>query len=38
MVRRASDSENLRSLANGQMPGLLWRRKFFEGAGLKWAD
>ena len=37
-VRRASDSENLRNLANGQMPGLLWRRKFFEGAGLKWAD
>ena len=36
-VRRASDSENLRSLVTGQMPGLLWQRNFFEGAGLKWA-
>jgi predicted ATPase len=34
-VRRASDNENLRSLSKGQMPGLLWRRQFFEGAGLK---
>ena len=37
-VKRASDSETLRSLAVGQMPGLLWRRNFFEGAGLKWAE
>ncbi len=37
-VKRASDSETLRSLAVGQMPGLMWRRNFFEGAGLKWAE
>ena len=36
-IIRASESANLRSLAKEQMPGLLWKRNFFEGAGLKWA-
>ena len=34
---RASDHENLCELVKGQLPGVLWRRNLFEGAGLKWA-
>ena len=33
---RASRSENLRSLVQGEMPGSLWRRNLFDGAGLSW--
>ena len=33
---RASQSENLRSLVQGEMPGSLWRRNLFDGAGLSW--
>ena len=36
-ANRASDHENLRELVKGQLPGVLWRRNLFEGAGLKWA-
>ena len=36
-AKRASDHENLRALVKGQLPGVLWRRNLFEGAGLKWA-
>ena len=34
---RANQSENLRSLVQGELPGSLWKRNFFEGAGLRWA-
>jgi predicted ATPase len=35
-IRRASDSENLRSLVEaGDNPGTLWRQGLFEGAGLR---
>ncbi len=35
-VRRASDSELLRNLvAEGDLPGALWRQGLFEGAGLR---
>jgi predicted ATPase len=35
-IRRASDSENLRSLVEaGDTPGTLWRQGLFEGAGLR---
>lgn len=35
-VRRASDSELLRDLmAEGDLPGVLWKQGLFEGAGLK---
>jgi predicted ATPase len=35
-IRRASDSENLRSLVEaGDSPGTLWRQGLFEGAGLR---
>ena len=33
---RADKSENLRSLVQGEMPGSLWRRNLFQGAGLSW--
>ncbi len=33
---RANESENLRSLVQGEMPGALWRRNLFDGAGLSW--
>ncbi len=33
---RANQSENLRSLVQGEMPGSLWRRNLFNGAGLSW--
>lgn len=33
---RANQSENLRSLVQGEMPGSLWRRNLFDGAGLSW--
>ena len=33
---RANHSENLRSLVQGEMPGSLWRRNLFDGAGLSW--
>ena len=33
---RASTSENLRNLANSELPGAMWKRNFFEGAGLSW--
>ena len=36
-VVRANQSENLRNLAMSEMPGSLWRRNMFEGAGLRWA-
>ena len=36
-VKRASHSELLRNLARDEMPGVLWRRNFFDGAGLQWA-
>ena len=35
-VRRASDSELLRSLATGAQPGYLWSHNMFQGAGLSW--
>ncbi len=35
-IRRASDDENLRALvAEGDMPGALWRQRLFEGADPK---
>ena len=34
MVKRASDSELLRSLVAGSLPGRLWRQNLFEGVGL----
>jgi predicted ATPase len=35
-VRKASDSELLRNLiAEGDLPGALWKQRLFEGAGLK---
>lgn len=37
IAKRASDSENLRSLAAGSLPGRLWKQNLFEGAGLSWA-
>ena len=36
-VVRANQSENLRNLAMSEMPGSLWKRNMFEGAGLRWA-
>lgn len=36
MAVRANKSENLRSLVQGEMPGSLWRRNLFDGAGLSW--
>lgn len=33
---RANQSENLRSLVQGEMPGSLWRRNLFDGAGISW--
>ncbi len=36
-VIRANQSENLRNLAMSEMPGSLWKRNMFEGAGLRWA-
>ncbi len=33
---RANQSENLRSLVQGEMPGSLWRRNLFDEAGLSW--
>lgn len=33
---RANESENLRSLVQGEMPGSLWRRNLFDGVGLSW--
>ena len=36
-VKRASHSEILRDLVKGEMPGVLWRRNLFDGAGLQWA-
>ena len=36
-VIRANQSENLRNLAMSEMPGSLWKRNMFEGAGLPWA-
>ena len=36
-VKRASHSQVLRDLAKGEMPGVLWRRNLFDGAGLQWA-
>ena len=35
-ARRANHSEVLRNLAAGEMPGVLWNRNMFEGAGLSW--
>lgn len=35
-IQRASHSEILRGLAQTQMPGVLWKRNLFEGAGLSW--
>ena len=35
-IKRASDSNSLRDLVKGELPGVLWKRNFFEGAGLKW--
>ena len=35
-IQRASHSEILRNLAKSQMPGVLWKRNLFEGAGLSW--
>lgn len=35
-VVRANHSEILRNLAKGDMPGVLWNRNMFEGAGLSW--
>ncbi len=35
-AERANQSENLRSLVQGEMPGSLWRRNLFDGAGLSW--
>ena len=35
-IKRASDSNTLRDLVKGELPGVLWKRNFFEGAGLKW--
>ena len=37
-VKRASHSEVLSALVKGEMPGVLWRRNLFDGAGLQWAD
>ena len=37
-VKRASDSEVLRNLSAGAMPGYLWSHNLFEGAGLSWAE
>ena len=36
-VKRASDSELLRSLASGSLPGYMWSHNMFEGAGVSWA-
>ena len=36
-VKRASHSDILRDLVKGEMPGVLWRRNLFDGAGLRWA-
>ena len=36
-VKRASHSDVLRDLVKGAMPGVLWRRNLFDGAGLQWA-
>ena len=36
-VRRASDSEILQGLSRSALPGALWKRNLFEGAGLSWA-
>ena len=36
-VVRANQSDNLRNLAMSEMPGSLWKRNMFEGAGLRWA-
>ena len=36
-VVRANRSDNLRNLAMSEMPGSLWKRNMFEGAGLRWA-
>ena len=35
-VKRASDSELLRSLSSGAQPGYLWNHNLFKGAGLSW--
>ena len=35
-VKRAYHSEILRNLVAGEMPGVLWNRNMFEGAGLSW--
>lgn len=35
-AQRANHSEILRSLAADEMPGVLWKRNMFEGAGLSW--
>ncbi len=35
-IQRASHSAILRNLAKSQMPGVLWKRNLFEGAGLSW--
>ncbi len=37
-IRRANHSEVLRNLAAGEMPGVLWNRNMFEGAGLSWVE
>ncbi len=36
-AKRANHNEVLRNLATGEMPGVLWNRNMFEGAGLSWA-
>ena len=36
-VKRASHSQVLSDLVKGEMPGVLWRRNLFDGAGLQWA-
>ena len=37
-IKRASDSELLRSLSASSLPGYLWSHNLFEGAGLTWAE
>ncbi len=38
-VRRAKDSELLQNLvAEGDLPGTLWKQGLFEGAGLRWPE
>ena len=37
-IKRAQDSEILRSLSACSLPGYLWSHNLFEGAGLSWAE